>query len=99
CAKKNKPKLVYEERPVELLFSVGAERLDKRQWDDAVEYFREVERQHPYSEWSRRAIMMTAYAHYMSNDYGEAIADAERFISLYPGNPSTVYAYYLKAIC
>jgi outer membrane protein assembly factor BamD len=42
---------------------------------------------------------MTAYAHYQANNYGESIADAERFISLYPGNPSTVYAYYLKSIC
>ena len=25
-----------------------------------MNYFREVERQHPYSEWSRRAILMTA---------------------------------------
>jgi outer membrane protein assembly factor BamD len=99
CAKKSKPRLVYEERPVELLYSVGADRLDRRQWSDAVEYFREVERQHPYSEWSRRAILMTAYAHYQANNYGEAIADADRFISLYPGNPSTVYAYYLKSIC
>ena len=58
-----------------------------------------MERQHPYSEWSRRAILMTAYAHYEANKYDEAIADADRFISLYPGNPSTPYAYYLKAIC
>jgi len=97
--KKKKPELAYQERPVELLFSVGADRLDRHQWNDAVNYFREVERQHPYSEWSRRAILMTAYAHYEANDYGEAIADADRFISLYPGNASTSYAYYLKAIC
>ena len=58
-----------------------------------------MERQHPYSEWSRRSILMTAYAHYEANDYAEAIADADQFIALYPGNPSTPYAYYLKAIC
>jgi outer membrane protein assembly factor BamD len=97
--KKKKPTLAYQERPVELLFSVGADDLDRHQWNDAVNYFREVERQHPYSEWSRRAILMTAYAHYEANDYSEAIADAERFIALYPGNASTDYAYYLKAIC
>src|SRR6202012_2786014 len=55
--------------------------------------------QYPYSEWSRRAILMTAYAHYMGNDYDDARDDADRFVSLYPGNPSTVYAYYIKAIC
>jgi len=97
--KKKKPTLAYEERPVELLFSVGANDLDHHAWNDAVNYFREVERQHPYSEWSRRAILMTAYAHYEANNYAEAIADADRFIALYPGNVATPYAYYLKSIC
>jgi outer membrane protein assembly factor BamD len=96
---KKKPGLAYEERPVDVLYNAGALRLDHRQWNDAVDYFREVERQHPYSEWSRRAILMTAYAHYEANNYAEAIADADRFISLYPGNASAPYAYYLKAIC
>ncbi|MCY1647950.1 outer membrane protein assembly factor BamD [Caulobacter sp. SL161] len=100
CAgKAKKPTLVYEERPVELLYSTGADRLDRGNWNEAVDYFREVERQHPYSEWSRRSILMTGYAHYMGNQYAEAIGDADRFISLYPGNPSAQYAFYLKAIC
>ncbi len=100
CASKAKKlKLSYEERPVELLYAAGANRMDRRQWAQAVEYFQEVERQHPYSEWSRRSILMQAFAHYQSNDYAEAIGDAERFISLYPGNPTAAYAHYLKAIC
>lgn len=100
CAgKQKKPRLAYEERPVELLYATGADRLDRGLWNQAVQYFGEVERQHPYSEWSRRAILMTAYAHYQANDYAEAIGDADRFISLYPGNPAAAYAHYLKAIC
>ncbi len=97
--KKKAPVLAYEERPVELLFDTGANYLDRHQWGEAVNYFREVERQHPYSEWSRRSILMTAYAHYEANSYSEAISDADRFISLYPGNAATPYAFYLKAIC
>jgi outer membrane protein assembly factor BamD len=100
CASKpKKPRLAYEERPVELLYSTGADRLDRRQWSQAVNYFQEVERQHPYSEWSRRSILMQAYAHYEGNDYSEAIADSDRFIQLYPGNPTAAYAHYIKAIC
>jgi outer membrane protein assembly factor BamD len=100
CAgKKDKPRLAYEERPVELLYATGADRLDRGLWSQAVDYFEEVERQHPYSEWSRRAILMTAFAHYQGNNYAEAIGDADRFISLYPGNPAAAYAHYLKAIC
>ena len=89
----------YQERPVELLYATGAQSLDKRQWAEATSYFDEVERQHPYSEWSRRSILMQAFAHYEGNQYEDAIADADRFISLYPGNPSASYAYYLKAQC
>jgi outer membrane protein assembly factor BamD len=64
----------------------------------SVQYFDEVERQHPYSEWSRRSILMTLYARYQANDYAEAIQAADRFIQLYPGNPQVGYAYYMKAV-
>ena len=99
AAQPKKQRLVYEERPVELLYATGAARMDAHQWNQAVDYFGEVERQHPYSEWSRRAILMTAYANYQAGKYIEAIGDADRFLSLYPGNPSAGYAHYLKAVC
>jgi outer membrane protein assembly factor BamD len=89
----------YAEQPVDQLYAAGALRLDHHQWVDSIAYFKEVERQHPYSEWSRRAIMMEAFAHYQSNQYQEAVNDANRFIQLYPGNASAAYAYYLKAEC
>ena len=94
-----KQDLSYQERPVELLYATGAKKLDQHSWTEATQYFDEVERQHPYSEWSRRAILMTAYAKYQNNAYEDAVEAADRFISLYPGNASTPYAYYLKAQC
>ncbi|HVY34694.1 MAG TPA: outer membrane protein assembly factor BamD [Caulobacteraceae bacterium] len=98
CGKK-KPELSIDERPVELIYNTGAEQMDGHHWSDAVDYFHEVERNYPYSEWARRAVLMTAFAHYEANGYEEAVGDADRFISLYPGNASAPYAYYLKAIC
>jgi outer membrane protein assembly factor BamD len=97
----NKPRqrLAYEERPVEMLYNTGYQRLQSRRWTDAVDYFQEVERQHPYSEWSRRAILMQVYAYYQNNNYQDAIAAADRFIALFPGNPSAAYAFYMRAIC
>ena len=94
-----RPKLAYEERPVEALYNAGADRLRRQRWNDAIDYFQEVERQHPYSEWSRRAILMQIYAQYQNNNYEEATAAADRFIQLFPGNPSAAYAFYMKAIC
>ncbi|MNX46384.1 Outer membrane protein assembly factor BamD precursor [compost metagenome] len=96
---KPRQKLAYEERPVELLYNTGYQRLQSKRWTDAIDYFQEVERQHPYSEWSRRAILMQVYAYYQNNNYQDAIAAADRFIALFPGNPSAAYAFYMRAIC
>ena len=58
-----RPRLAYEERPVEALYNTGYQRLQSNRWADAIDYFQEVERQHPYSEWSRRSILMTRTSH------------------------------------
>ena len=72
--------------------------MERGDWDRAKLHFQEVERQHPFSKWARRAMLMQAYANYRSTDYEESIATAERFIGLHPGNDSTPYAYYLIAM-
>ena len=98
-AKKKDDNSAYVERPVDQLYLAGATQLDSHHWNEAITYFKEVERQHPYSEWSRRAILMQAYAHYEANQYDDAVSDSNRFIDLYPGHATTPYAYYLKAEC
>ena len=95
---KNKERLAYIERPAEVIYNQGLDRMDRGDWDRAILFFQEVERQHPFSKWARRAMLMTAYSHYRSAEYEEASATAQRFISLHPGNDSTPYAYYLIAI-
>ncbi len=99
CAGNSRPQLAYEERPVEALYNTGYDRLQSRRWADAVDYFQEVERQHPYSEWSRRAILMQVHAYYQNGNYEESIAASNRFIQLFPGSPSAAYAFYMRAVC
>jgi outer membrane protein assembly factor BamD len=91
--------LQYNDEPVERLYNTGADYLDAHRWPEAVTAFEEVERQHPYSSWARRAVLMEAYAHYQANEYDKAIEAAQRFISLHPGNESAPYAYYIVAVC
>jgi outer membrane protein assembly factor BamD len=90
---------VYVERPVEQLYNEARDQLGRRNYSEAIQGFEEVDRQHPYSEWARRSLLMTAYSKYQQNKYEDAIADAQRFAALYPGNESAVYSYYLIAIC
>lgn len=89
----------FVEQPVEFLYNDAARLLDQRRWTEAAAAFQEVERQHPYSTWARRSLLMTAYSQYMSNAYDDAIGTAQRFVSLHPGNVDAPYAYYLIAIC
>ena len=89
---------VYVERPVEQLYSAAAEELDKKDYLSAIELFNEVERQHPYSDWARRASLMSAFASYESGKFTDAIATAQRYVSLHPGSEDAPYAYYLIAL-
>ena len=96
---KKKQKFAYVERPVELLYANATRDLERKRYDTAIAYFEEVERQHPYSAWARRSMLMKAFAYYQGNDYEEAITAVDQFLSLHPGNKDAGYAYYLKAMC
>jgi len=99
CASGPDETVAYVERPAELIYAEAFESMDEQSYRIAALQYDEVERQHPYSEWARRSMLMAAFANYQANNYEEAISDAERFIALHPGNRSTAYAYYLVAIC
>ncbi|MBB4658442.1 outer membrane protein assembly factor BamD [Parvularcula dongshanensis] len=99
CASRgDEERFAYVEEPVEKLYGEGAEQLERKRYEEAIAYFAEVERQHPYSAWARRAMLMTAYAQYRTNDYEDSIASIERFLAIHPGNKDAAYAYYLKAM-
>ncbi len=89
----------YVDEPVAQLYNRGIDAIEDRRYALALAAFEEVERQHPYSSWARRSMLMEAFVHYQARQYDSAIEDAQRFVSLHPGNESAPYAYYLIAIC
>ena len=88
----------YVERPVDQIYDDAWKQINDGDWDGAAKQFDEVERQHPYSVWARRAMLMSAYCYYQANKYPDAIAAADSYISLHPGSHEVAYAFYLKAI-
>ena len=95
CTLFNKDEIVADEPP-EKLYNEGIFLLDKRQdYKAAAKKFEEVERQHPYSDWARKALVMTAYASYSARDYDEAVSAARRYVTLHPGSPDAAYAQFL----
>jgi outer membrane protein assembly factor BamD len=94
----NKDAANYRERSVEQIYADGWRAINAGAWDICAAQFNEVDRQHPYSVWARRAMLMSAFCSYQSNSYPQAIATAENYISLHPGSPEVAYAFYIKAI-
>src|SRR6476620_2833701 len=88
----------YVARDVETLYASAKDRLDRGQPTLAAALFDEVERQHPYSPWARRAQLMSAFSYYVAKDYNKSIESAQRFLQIHPGNKDAPYAYYLVAL-
>ncbi len=88
----------YVARDVETLYSEAKRRLDIGNAPVAAALFDEVERQHPYSPWARRAQLMSSFSYYVARDYNKSIQAAQRFLSIHPGNKDAPYAYYLIAL-
>lgn len=88
----------YVARDVNTLYAAAKEKLDNQQYVVAAALFDEVERQHPYSPWARRAQLMSAFSYYMAQKYNESIQSSRRFLSIHPGNKDAAYAYYLIAL-
>ena len=88
----------YVARDAESLYAAAKDRLDRGDARVAAALFDEVERQHPYSPWARRAQLMSAFSYYIQKDYTNSITTAQRFLQIHPGNKDAPYAYYLIAL-
>lgn len=88
----------YVARDVNTLYNAGYDRMQQRAYLQAALIFDEVERQHPYSVWARRAQLMSAFNYYAARDYTKAIESSRRFLSIHPGNRDAPYALYLIAL-
>jgi outer membrane protein assembly factor BamD len=100
CAKNKAEKgdTAYVARDVNTLYNLAKRYLDQGNYILAAKMFDEVERQHPYSVWARRAQLMSAFSYYMAQSYPDAISSARRFLTIHPGNKDAPYANYLIAM-
>ncbi len=94
----NKSDTAYVAKDVSSLYSAAKRTMDSGDYELAAKLFDEVERQHPYSVWARRAQLMSAFNYYLAQKYTESISSAQRFLTIHPGNAEAAYAQYLVAM-
>jgi outer membrane protein assembly factor BamD len=88
----------FVDEPADKLYNEGLYLMNEKKDSKAAEKkFEEVDRQHPYSDWARKSLLMSAYASYQAADYDGCIGAATRYVTLHPGSPDAAYAQYLIA--
>jgi outer membrane protein assembly factor BamD len=80
------------------LYNEAKDRLNNRQYSDAIKYYEKLESRYPYGRFAQQAQLEIAYAYYKDNEPAQAVTAAERFIKLHPNHPNVDYAYYLKGL-
>ena len=92
---KDEDEFVGDETPPAVLFNEGLALRQEGRLTDARTKFEQIDKQHPYSEYSRKALINLAYLNYSQGKYAEAITSAKRFTTLYPGSEDSAYALYI----
>jgi outer membrane protein assembly factor BamD len=96
CSLFNKNDDYVPDDPADMLYNEGLFLLNNKQdYKAAAAKFDEVDRQDPYSDWARKALLMSAYAYYQAELYDDCVNSAKRYVALHPGSPDAAYAQYL----
>jgi outer membrane protein assembly factor BamD len=96
CSVFSKEEDYVPEDPADKLYNEGLFLLNNKQdYEDAAKKFDEVDRQNPYSDWARKALIMSAYSYYRAQKYEDCINASKRYVTLHPGSADSAYAQYL----
>lgn len=103
CSKEKIEKSVIKEKSLQLqvleAYQEGVEALEGGDVLYAAKKFNEAETLFPQSTWAPKSALMAAYSYYVQDYYGDAIAELERFVKVYPLHKNVDYAHYLLGIC
>lgn len=89
---------VEQTDPADALYNQGLANLNAGRLKEASRKFDAVDRQHPYSEYARKSMVMGAFTNYRQGNYDEAINAGKRYVQLYPSSEDAAYAQYIVGL-
>ena len=103
CAKEEINKSVIKEKSLDLqvieAYNEGKQALESGDVLFAAKKFNEAEVLFPQSVWAPKSALMAAYSYYTQDYYGDAVAELERFLKVYPNYQDIDYVYFLLGLC
>jgi outer membrane protein assembly factor BamD len=94
CGKKKVEEEVIVDPP-DILYNQALADLEAGDSRDASEKFATIDKEHPYSDEARKAMLMSAFLNFRKAKYQDAISDAQRYVTLFPATEDAAYAQYL----
>lgn len=88
-------KIGMESDPPELLYNQGLANFKAGNSTEAQRKFDAIDRQHPFSDWARKALVMSTFLKYRGGDYDEAITTGTRYMRQYSNTEDAAYVQYL----
>ncbi len=102
CSKERIKESVINEKSLDMqvleAYREGIKSLEEGDSLFAAKKFNEAEILFPQSKWAPKSALMAAYSYYAQDYYGDAIAELQRFLKVYPQHKDIDYVYYLLAI-
>jgi len=89
---------VEQTEPADQLYNQGLANLNSGRLGEASKKFDAVDRQHPYSEYARKSMVMGAFTNYRRGNYEDAINQGKRYVQLYPSSEDAAYAQYIVGL-
>jgi outer membrane protein assembly factor BamD len=87
--------LVDSIEPADVLYNQALANMNAGKMSEASKKFDTIDRQHPFSEYARKSLVLNAFAKYRTGRHQPAITDAKRFLNLYPTDKDAAYAQYI----
>jgi outer membrane protein assembly factor BamD len=84
--------------PADKLYNEGLARLQNGDSEGASKKFEEIDKQAPFSPYSRKGLILTAYSNYQASKWDDAITASKRFLAQNPASPDAAYAQYIMAM-
>jgi outer membrane protein assembly factor BamD len=88
-------KLSADTDPPDKLYNQGLANLNAGKIGEAQKKFDALDRQEPFSEYARKALVMNTFIKYRQGDNDGAIAEGSRYMNLYPQTKDAAYVQYL----
>ena len=81
--------------PPDRLYNQALANMEAGDLKTARDRIKDLNAQHPYSEYSRRSLILDTFINYRQGSYTDAASSGSRFLTLYPGDKDAAYAQYI----